>query len=300
MSPGRPLRLGIVGCGRIAERGYAPAIAGLDAVELAAVADPFAERARLVARAAAARPSISPGAAELIAGSGLDAVVVASPAERHLADAELAAAAGLPCLVEKPPAPDGPGAEALARLHPAPWVGFNRRFQHASEILDLIPSDVGIEIEIDLRYRRAAWSPHGELGDALQDLGPHAVDLALVISGSPHASVDAAAIGDRSAELELVTARGRALLRCSTDRPHLERVEVRRPEGELLASTGSGGLGANLAARLRRREHPLVGSLRRQLAAFAAAIAGSGDGLLATAREGERVMAVIDEARARA
>ena len=49
----RPLRLGLVGCGRLAEAGYVPAIAATDGVELVAVADPRSDRRDLLASLAA-------------------------------------------------------------------------------------------------------------------------------------------------------------------------------------------------------------------------------------------------------
>src|SRR5438876_8646929 len=106
------MRLGLVGCGRLAEIGYALAARRSGAVEIAAVADPDAARRDTVAHDTPGYGS----AAELIAAGGVDALVLATPAATHLADARLAAAAGLPTLVEKPPAPDAPAARALAEL----------------------------------------------------------------------------------------------------------------------------------------------------------------------------------------
>jgi len=44
-----PLRLGLVGCGRLAELGYAPAAAAARGVEIVAVADPDRDRRGLLA-----------------------------------------------------------------------------------------------------------------------------------------------------------------------------------------------------------------------------------------------------------
>ena len=128
-----PLRIGLVGCGRLAELGYVPAFSRAEEVVLAAVADPVAGRRDRIAGMAAARgvrPTSHAGAGELLAASDVEALVIASPPVEHLRQAQLAAGAGLPTLVEKPPALAGAGAEQLAALRPAPWIGFNRRFQH--------------------------------------------------------------------------------------------------------------------------------------------------------------------------
>lgn len=292
-----PLRLGLVGCGRIAESGYLPAASATPAVAVAAVADPSASRRDALARACGATAFES--AAELVAAGGIDAVVVAGPAAEHLTHASLAAAAGLPCLVEKPPAPDASAAAALVALDPSPWIGFNRRFQQGTELLAKLPADGELELELELCYRRRSWGAHLVADEPLLDLGPHVVDLTLLLAG-PGATVRAASAGPERCALVLETSRGLALIRCATDRRHLERVVARRPGGVAIAKSTNGGLVSATFARFRRGAHPLVASLLAQLEAFAAAARGGDPGLLATAEQGALVMALIDEARARA
>jgi predicted dehydrogenase len=300
MSPGAELRLGLIGCGRLAELGYVPAVAGLDGVALAAIADPDEGRREEIARMAATpggSPSAYETAGELFAGDELDAVVIASPAAEHVAHAELASRAGVPALVEKPPAPSVAGAERLAELESAPWIGFNRRFQHAPRLRARIPASAPVELELELRYRRRSWRPVSVADEALVDLAPHLVDLALTLTGSDRARVRSARLSPARVELVLETERGPATIRCATDRAHREDVSVRDRSGELVARSVSGGPMAALAGRIGGREHPLVGSLRAQLAAFAAAARGGSPGPLATAVEGATVMRLIDEAR---
>ncbi len=107
----RPLA-GLIGCGRIAERVYILAMARVPGVRLAAVADPVLDRCE---RAAPGVPAFT-SAAELIGARVVDALVLLTPAAVHLADARLAANAGLPTLVEKPPASTLAEAFELARL----------------------------------------------------------------------------------------------------------------------------------------------------------------------------------------
>ena len=299
MSPRQPLRVGLVGCGRLAELGYLPALAGLDQVQLVAVADPVVgRRDRIAAHAALrVRPRAHGTVAELLAAGEVDALVIASPAGEHLQQAELAAAAGLPALVEKPPAPALDEAERLAALSPAPWIGFNRRFQHGAPLLGRLPAKGPLELELELDYRRRSWRPLVVNEEVLTDVAPHLVDLALVLSGVEGARVSSARISHDRAHLELDTGRGRARIRCASDRPHRERVQVRGEGGRRLATIGSGGPVAALTSRLPGRAHPLVQSLRDQLGAFASAIRGGSPGLLASAADGARVMRVIDEAR---
>jgi predicted dehydrogenase len=294
----KPLSVGLIGCGRLAQLGYAPAIAGAAGVELAAVADPDRERAERVAMLARdTAPAIHASAGELISSGGIDAVVIASPPAEHVWQAELAARAGLPSLVEKPPAPTGSGGARLAALDPPPWIGFNRRFMHGVGLLDRVPRDGPLEIELELRYRRDSWRPVAVTGDALADLAPHLVDLALLLTGFGPARVRAARCDPTRAELDLETARGPAAIRCAVDRPHRELAAVHSANGGGAARSRAGGPLAAVTGRVPGRAHPLVGSLRAQLERFAHAARGGDAGVLATAAEGARVMELIDEAR---
>ncbi len=289
-----PLRLGIVGCGRVAEHGYLPAIAGTEAAEVVALADPIQARRESLALRCKTGPSLHIDAQAMIADAWVEAVIVASPAGDHVAAATAAAAAGLACLVEKPPGPDVASARALAELSPAPWIGFNRRFSQGLELIELVPSEGELELELELRYRRASWQAYVVRDDVLLDLAPHLIDLSLLIAGGPAEVVDAVVSPER-AELMLELDRGPARIRCAADRSHLERAVVRVGGVELAASRIGGMTGSGLS-RLRRADHPLVASLRRQVEAFAAAARGGDSGVLATADDGVRVMEVVDGA----
>jgi predicted dehydrogenase len=291
-----PLRLGLVGCGRLAESGYLPALAALDGVALVAVADPSADRRERVAALAPGEPAQFDSSAQLAAAGVVDAVVVATPAESHLAEATRLTERGIAVLVEKPPAPDLAGAVALSQLAPAPWIGFNRRFTHGARLLADVPADGPVDLELELRYRRASWGAIAVGDPAVLDLGPHLVDLALLLTDSREARVRGARLGHERVEIELETARGSAQIRCASDRAHHERVVV-RVGGRSVAASGDGGTIGMFASRLPGREHPLVASLRAQLAAFAQAVEGGDGGLLATAEDGVRAMRVIDAAR---
>jgi len=291
-------RLGLIGCGRLAELGYLPALARAGAFSLAAIADPSeARRDAVAALAGAAAPRAYDSAGELLAANGVDAVVIASPPSEHLWQAELAARAGLAALVEKPPAPALAGAERLAALRPAPWVGFNRRFSHGQRVRASLPTSGPIELELELAYRRRSWQPIAVADDVFSDLVPHLIDLALWLCDATEARVVTATIAGSRAQLELETDRGRARINCATDRPHRERVVARGADGAILASSTVGGTLAALTGRVPGRMHPLVESLAAQLSAFAAAVRGAPSAPLAGAEEGARVMRVLDVAR---
>jgi predicted dehydrogenase len=287
------LRIGIAGCGRIVERGYLPALAGSADWTLAAIADPEVGRTRAVTAASSAIAYGS--AAEMIATGDLDAVVVAAPADRHLEVARLAAAAGLPSLVEKPPATDLEGAVALGGLDPVPALGFNRRFLQGARLLPVVPTAGWIELDLEMRFRRRGWGAHASRDEALLDAGTHLIDLAAFLAGADPIAVRGAVVEPERASLELELGRGRARIRCATDRAYAERVEVRDRAGSLLGASRTDRLRARLE-RLRGGD-PLVDSLRRQLERFAARARGEAAGPLADAGAGVAAMAVVEAAR---
>lgn len=100
----KPIRLGMIGVGGVAQSKYFPAVARLrmiwEPVEIAAFAEPRTEHAQKV-------QSIYGGAVyadvqQMLADEALDGVIVASPDHLHQEHTLAALEAGLPALVEKP------------------------------------------------------------------------------------------------------------------------------------------------------------------------------------------------------
>ncbi|MGH7266824.1 MAG: Gfo/Idh/MocA family oxidoreductase, partial [Candidatus Rokuibacteriota bacterium] len=81
---GDDLRIGLVGCGRLAEVGYVQALDAAHGVQLIAVAEPDPVRRTRVAALAGGVPEF-PDAAALLRGLPVDALVLATPAAAHLA-----------------------------------------------------------------------------------------------------------------------------------------------------------------------------------------------------------------------
>jgi predicted dehydrogenase len=287
----RELRVGLVGCGRLAERGYLPASHRASGVRLVALAD--LEPARC-ARIASHLPAFR-SARDLLSEIEVDALIVATPAAAHVNDARAAVDRGVSALVEKPPAEDAVGAAELAALSPPPWVGFNRRFR-LEALRAALPPEGPLDLRLGFWTRADAWRPHVVRDDLLLDLGPHLVDLALWLAGRDAIRVRARLAASRAA-LDVETDRGISRIRCRGDRHYAEWVEA-RPGGGRPVRHRSGGVAATVAALLRRRsEQPLLASLTAQLEAFARAVRGEDPGPLATAQDGLRVMAVLDGAR---
>lgn len=304
------MRVGIAGCGRIAERGYVPAAQATPGVEIVAFADPDPERLERCRAESARGAAEAEGFADvstLLAQTAIDLLVVAAPAPLHLPLAEAAAAAGVRALVEKPPAVDLTEAQRLAGLDPEPFVAFNRRFLQGAELRDEIPSEGWLELDLELRFRRTAWGAHEARDEALLDAGIHLIDLACHLSAASPVAVRRAEIASERAQLELELSRGRARIRCATDSRYRESVEIRDRSGKLLGRSVLGQVRGRIA-RLRGAPDPLVLSLSRQLAALRDAssepafvlspsISGKGRTPLARARDGAAAMAVVEAAR---
>lgn len=96
---GEPVRVGLVGCGRVAENHYR-ALARCPGARLVAVSSRSAERAR--ARAAGWGVPVAESPERMIASPAVDAVFVLTPTETHFHYAQLAIRSGKHVLVEKP------------------------------------------------------------------------------------------------------------------------------------------------------------------------------------------------------
>ena len=289
-----PVRIGLVGCGRLAEFGYLPAFKQAKGIKLAGVADINRSRCEEIAPGVPAHQNIQ----ALIEAGGIDGLVISTPTRFHLADACSAANAGLPALLEKPPGLNLDEARALYDLRPCPWIGFNRRFDpDIAKLKYQSPRDGNIHLE--LHYRRSSWKPFDMQDDALLDLAPHLVDLARWLTGCEILSTRAVLLNQRRARLDLKLERGHAVISCSNDTHYRERIVFKDLRGRVCGSYKRGGLVSAIAARLHRKgESPLVKPIVGQLEAFALAVRGMVDWRpLATSAEGLAVMAVIDAAR---
>lgn len=288
-----PVRVGLVGCGRLAERGYLPAFALVESVALVAVADRDETRARALAPGLPVHAS----ARDLLAREEVELLVLAHGADAHVPDARAASAAGVSSLVEKPPATTAAGVRQLVDLDPPAWLGFNRRFDPAVEgFRSRLARSRPATLELELSIQSAAWAALDGSEAVLLDLGPHLVDLALWLTDCMPARLRVARLTDSDAAFEIDLDGPVAGFRISHGRAWRERVLVRDAHGRTSARFERGGAVRRAVARARHRDPgPLVLSLAAQLAAAgAAARNGPIDPRLATAADGIRVMEVLD------
>ena len=207
-----PLRIGMIGAGRIVERVHLPLVAALPGVEVAGLYDTDFERAREVAAAGGgARPCRS---LDELFGLGLDATLVACPNRLHAEMTVAALAAGTHVLCEKPMATSVAEAEAMVAASEAAgralMIAYTNRFR---------PEVVALKAAIDggllgeIKAVRCGWLRHNGVpgastwftnraqagGGVLTDLGSHLIDLALWLAGH-RPLLDVGCVIDRTVE----------------------------------------------------------------------------------------------------
>jgi len=186
------VRWGMIGCGDVAEVKSGPGFQKALGSSLVAVhrrdvvkANEYARR-HTVAR-------VHNTADELIADPGVDAVYIATPPSSHCDLALRVAAAGKPCLVEKPMAMNHEECLRMSeafRLRDLPlWVAFYRRglerFLVARRLLtdgaigQVTSVDITVSDELATGERAGAWRFDPAIAGAglFFDLGSHCLDL---------------------------------------------------------------------------------------------------------------------------
>jgi len=181
-------RIGLLGCGRVAEIAHIPSLSDIATAEVVALAEPIEDR-RQAALAA------FPGAKQyldyrdLLSGETLDAVVIGLPSDLHADAACMAMARGTHAYIEKPLATDLASAQEVSQV----WqqsqlvgmIGLNLRrnpfYQKARQIVQngqlgqiaAVRSVFG-----SIRREQPSWrESHATGGGALLNLAPHPVDM---------------------------------------------------------------------------------------------------------------------------
>jgi predicted dehydrogenase len=294
-----PVQMGLVGCGRLAEFGYIPALRRASGVALVGVADVDPVRCSRIAPGVPAYMTLQ----DLIGGGQAQAIIISTPTRCHLADATVAAQAKLPALVEKPPGMDLKEAQGLLKLHPRPWLAFNRRFDpEFANLKSRLPKQETHKIRLELCYRRRAWNPIDMHDDALLDLGPHLIDLVRWLTANEVISVQARTLTPHYVECELELENGQATIICCCNSPYREMVNAWSIDGRLLGTYRRGGIISGIFGKVfPERDSPLVRSLVRQLEAFTCAVQGLPLAeQLGSVDDGVKVMTIIEAVRSSA
>ena len=191
-------RIGLIGCGTIG-RWHARIAAEHPLARLVAVSDIDEASAAAVAEAHGVDAHGDPQ--RMLATAQLDAVVIATPEDRHFEHAALCAAAGCAVLIEKPVAPDPAGVAATMKVIEHHGVlamaGHVERFETGSALLHSAVRDgtCGAVVSILARRQFAPTEAARFAGrsSTLRLLAVHDFDLVRWVHPAPIAEVYAAA-----------------------------------------------------------------------------------------------------------
>ena len=200
-----PRKIGLIGCGMVADYGHLPAIQETSGLQLHAICDPDATALRRAQEKFHVPHAFTDPAAFF--ASGIDAVSITSPAPCHLGNVLDAARAGVPVICEKPLAMNGREAMEIITAMKASgkslFTAFCYRFSPcALKIRELVQSGaIGKALSLRLIYN---WNLHGKFttgadgtrtiqkrredrileGGPMVDCGTHQIDLAMFWLGS--------------------------------------------------------------------------------------------------------------------
>ncbi len=190
--PGRgrmkPVRIGFVGAGVIANRHFAT-LREFPDVEIVAVADPAEERAR--ALAGRCHAAAYGDHETMIARERLDGLFICVPPYAHGAPELAAIEANLPFFVEKPLAADLETAEEIAGklegLELATAAGYHWRYldvyERARELLAENPARLALGYWLDATPPTDWWSQREQSGGQTVEQTTHVLDLARTLVG---------------------------------------------------------------------------------------------------------------------
>ena len=195
----RPLRLGVIGVGVVAQVNHLPALKGRRDVEVVAISDDDVEKARMVAQHFGIGRSVADYEA-LLRMDEIDAVIIATPNHLHAPMTLAALGYGKHVLCEKPPARTlaeaSQMADAAQKSGKVLMYAMNNRFRSDVAVLRryLEREELG-----RIFYAKTGWlrrrterrgpgwyeNKKSSGGGVLMDLGVQMLDLSLWLLGNP-------------------------------------------------------------------------------------------------------------------
>ncbi len=251
---GEPVRLGLLGAGRIGKT-HARSIADSEGARLIAVADPDEAAVAAVVQTTGTRAA---SVEEVLADPAIEGVLIATPTDLHAELIEHAAAAGKAIFCEKPIDLDMSRARrsvaAADRCGVPLMIGFNRRFDPSFRRLrdEIDRGHIGAVELVQITSRDRAPPPLEYVrrsGGLFRDMMIHDLDMARFLVGEPIVEVTASgsalvdkAIGDAgdvdTAVAVLRSAGGRLCVISNSRRAtygYDQRIEVHGSEGMVSA-----------------------------------------------------------------
>jgi predicted dehydrogenase len=213
-------RIGVIGAGSFG-RNHLRVLSQLESVELVAICDANPDRAQDAARQYGCE------AVSSLMGR-VDAAIIATPTDSHVAIALPLLESGVDVLVEKPIAPDLESAGELvaaARRHGRILqVGHLERFNPAVIALKKI-TDLPLFFEV---HRLSLFSPRSLDVDVVLDLMIHDIDVVLSLTGKLPEEIRAAGISILSEKVDIANVRlafpGGCIANLTASRVSTERV----------------------------------------------------------------------------
>jgi predicted dehydrogenase len=331
-----PLRLAIVGCGRVVERFHQPALRTSEAWKVVGAVDVRPARLRWIEGVLPGVP-VAESLGALPDPEAIDAVLVATPPESHCALGAEVLHRGAHLLMEKPLALQPGEAASLVALarerNRQIWVGFNRRFRAGYRSLrrrlEGLPPGRLRGLEFDLHTDPSRWNAIArapaepeQRGGLIDDLASHQLDLVSWLIQRPVESVCARYLhreaGAAVVEIGLRFAGGmEARCRAGHGTRQAEymvadlgdRVLVASPGGITSASRGLVSVALRwlsaratidaVQRRAARRPPATADTIRQQHNEWAAAIRGgpAASSIAADGHAGARCMALTEAAR---
>lgn len=190
----RRIRTGVVGFGLAGRVFHAPFVQAVPSLELTAIVQRTGDTAKEAYPHTAQMRSF-----EDLLGSDVELVVLGTPSPTHYALSKQALEAGKHVVCDKPVTTTVAQAEELEAVSAEKGLLFfpfhNRRWDGDFKTLrSLIASgEMGRIVSLDSRFDRyrplpkaGAWREEEEAGGLLYDIGPHLIDQALTLFGTPH------------------------------------------------------------------------------------------------------------------
>ena len=304
-----PLSIGIIGCGRVVEQHYAPALRSIPGVRIAALADVREERREVVGQLLAVGSRFD-SADAMLEEVRPDAVIVATTPGTHADLVTAALQAGASVLVEKPLATSPADAftvlSAAASAGRCAMVGFNRRFWvpviRLREMIAGAGSIEDVRAHMVMRTDLLNWHAVSGVPDVLDDLGCHQLDLIRYLFQSEIVSIRSVWLDSSSVRMEMRLEDGpEVTCIASHSAPSVETISIEAAGIRYRATRGSDRIRPAMepwrqildkkdlvVRKLTRRPSTMRDTFRRQVQAFVDSIRtgnppvpGIGDGVAA-------------------
>lgn len=275
----KPLKIGLIGCGRAAELIHIPALSRVKDARLVAVVDPIPKRRDLGSSSFPGCVAFS-SVEKFFQKAEVAAVIIATPSTKHVDVAKMALNAGISVLCEKPLAPSMKGVEELKTIVNSSkglfMMGFNRRHwkpvNQLRKEVSALRGHVKISIELIMITNKQSWSSIREANDLLDDLGSHQLDLLRYINDCEVSAISARWVNGQEIRMKVKLSGGDSAnsLAAYGKGAHEESVTVHCGQKKYRIHAGSNRMqpASGMLRFLLDRSDAVIRNLRNQQSSF--------------------------------